>query len=209
MPLDDNLLHDRRENLIPGHGSDSGNKICQGSRCGDSENYFQWQLKRWSHRSCEAAGPPLFQLSLDKIKVTTVKSFWEVVKHAGRKGGLLAAVDNQIPADYGVTDGGLAADLENMVVMMPRFLMKVAPFSFITSIHTRGPHVDSDVHCNVSGLVHATVFQEFLAFTGTVSKCLTCTHAHMQALAEKGADSEDVHFSVHCLLRQIKRHLCP
>jgi hypothetical protein len=72
---------------------------------------------------------PLFQLPLERVKVTTITSFWWVVQVAATHGRLLAAPDIIDAAAMGSEADikPLAADLRNTVVMFPRFFIAVSP----------------------------------------------------------------------------------
>lgn len=142
IPLDETLFGNGGDNLVPGQDPGAEDRICLSPP--------QNQLKEWWRGNSNivdhvvAHEPPLFRLPPERIKVTTVHSFWTVVKHAAIGDGLLAAFDNIDPAsglEGGPANGRLAANLQNTVVMMPRFFLQVClPPS--QCIHVTAPHVE-------------------------------------------------------------------
>jgi hypothetical protein len=70
----------------------------------------------------------VFQLPLGRVKTTSAKSFWEVVRHAARKNALLSALDDgDRGAQGGPSSEPLVASFKDTIVMLPLFLKKVWP----------------------------------------------------------------------------------
>jgi hypothetical protein len=74
------------------------------------------------------SAPRVFYMPLERVKVTSEANFWRVVKRARQEARLLAAPDANDTArgaPGGPLQGKLVANLNNTIVMMPRFFLQV------------------------------------------------------------------------------------